>query len=211
MGLAIGILIFAVIFAIIALITLIVSVVTRWILFTKTGTPGWYSVIPFFSDYTFAKISTDKKALQIGYTAANVLRWVLGGVALFVIFKVNPSYYSSYYTGTSFSYLTDILTFAINLFTAYICSLLLERFGENKMLAITCLILGELFIVTYLSIKKSVYRTQEQQITPTRSAKFCTNCGSPAGGGSFCTSCGQRIMYDSPAYPQYTTPFMEYK
>lgn len=75
------------IFPLIIIATSIVDIVARWKMFTKAGESGWMAVIPFLSDFTFARIATETTWLQLTMLVAPIIATATSGFAASGIFS----------------------------------------------------------------------------------------------------------------------------
>lgn len=92
----------SVVVSIVTLITVLVSLVCNWRLFTKAGTPGWWSLIPLFNVFVMIRLAGLPKYYiflffipyvkfpAIAYFGYRFLRAYQVGIGMYILYLLMP-------------------------------------------------------------------------------------------------------------------------
>ena len=75
-------------FTLVLLLTIaFVTLVSKWKVYVKLGMPGWYSLVPIFSDYEHVRGNKENKTLLMAYLIISLL--TIAQLAAIIIFLNN--------------------------------------------------------------------------------------------------------------------------
>lgn len=114
------------------LIIAVITVVAKWRVFRKMGQPGWYALIPFWSDYAMTVGASGERNLALGVAIVNGVYWAVSLAA-------RDS------SGTFLASLSGLFFIASLVLTFVMCHRVSRAFGHGNGYMVGLALLGFVF------------------------------------------------------------------
>lgn len=114
------------------LIIAVITAIAKWRVFCKMGQPGWYALIPFWSDYAMTVSASGERNLALGVAIVNGVYWAVSLAA-------RDS------SGTFLASLSGLFFIASLVLTFVMCHRVSRAFGHGNGYMVGLALLGFVF------------------------------------------------------------------
>lgn len=189
-----GAIIFGVILLLLFLPLIIISIIAYWKLFQKAGKPGWYSIIPFYSNWVLIEIAGLNWWWFLLMILNVVLSFEIDGLSFAISICGFLASFNCYYNiskkfnkDNTFSIFAGIFNFIFVL----ILGLSKKEVYDNNVAVSPNGIFGQPDNSNNVNNNNHNMYTQNDSSVNTENISYCGNCGTKLNiDAKFCPNCG---------------------